>query len=176
MDVYFKRKFGKKNFFSFKKLIMADDKRIYDKNIPTHGYILQAIDYGMVLHAKYDLDKVEYDQLIHDNDLYQNVYKIIFKIMLKNLVDIDINQIVPISKKHKKKIKKIIYKYKSNKDTYIYFEELLYKILYFNKFQEQICIDDKVELFDFLSIKDVKYIFTHYDNLGKILIYLIKKY
>jgi hypothetical protein len=160
-------------------VIYTDEEfiRIYNKNIPTHGYILQAIDYGMVLHGKYDLNDVEYDQLTHDNDLYQNIYKIIFKIMLKNLVDkqIDINQIVPISKKHKKKIKKIIYKFKSNKDTYTYFEELLYKILFFDKFQEQLGIDDKVELFNFLSIKDVKYIFKHYNNLEKILTYLMKK-
>ena len=65
-----------------------------------------------------------------------------------------------------------VYKFKSNKDTYIYFEELLYKILYFDKFQEQHGIDDKVELFDFLSIKDVKFIFKNYNNLEKILLYL----
>jgi len=149
---------------------------ILGKNIPTNSYILQAIDYGMVIHSKYDLDENERKQLVNNNDLYINIYKIIFKIMLKELIekypDKDINQLVPISKKDQKKIKKVL-DYIIDHDNYAYFEELLYKIIFFDKFQEQIGIDDKVKLFDFLSIKDVKYIFKNYNNLEKILLYLI---
>ena len=152
---------------------------ILGKNIPTNGYILQAIDYGMVIHSKYDLDENESKQLIDDNDLYQNVYKIIFKIMLKELIekypDKDINQLVPISKKDQNKIKKILHCIIQH-DNYAYFEELLYKIIFFDKFQEQIGIVEQVKLFNFLSIKDVKYIFKNYNNLEKILLYLTRIY
>jgi len=152
---------------------------ILGKNIPTNGYILQAIDYGMVIHAKYDLEENERKQLIDDNDLYQNVYKIIFKIMLKELIekypDKNINQLVSISKKDQKKIKKILHHIIQH-NNYAYFEELLYKIIFFDKFQEQIGIVDKVKLFDFLSIKDVKFLFKHYNNLEKILLYLTRIY
>jgi len=117
--------------------------------------------------------------------LYQNLYKIIFKIMLKNLTekypDVDINQIVPIYKKNKKELNNYLKQYKIDSTDffihrYEYFEELLYKILFFNKFQEQIGISEKVELFDFLSIDDVKFIFINYDNLQNILIYLTSKF
>ena len=152
---------------------------ILGKNIPTNGYILQAIDYGMVIHSKYDLDENEKKQLVDDNDLYQNVYKIIFKIMLKELIekypDKDINQLVLISHKDQKKIKKIL-NHIIQHNNYAYFEELLYKIIFFDKFQEQIGIVEKVKLFNFLSIKDVKYIFKNYNNLEKILLYLIRIY
>jgi hypothetical protein len=152
---------------------------ILGKEIPTNGYILQAIDYGMVIHAKYDLEENERKQLVDDNDLYQNVYKIIFKIMLKELIekypDKDINKLVPISEKDKGEIEKILHRIIQH-DNYAYFEELLYKIIFFDKFQEQIGIVDKVELFDFLSIKDVIYIFKNYNNLEKILLYLIRIY
>lgn len=76
--------------------------KILNKNISTHGYLLQAIDYGLVIHNKYQLESYELDALKYDNDLHQNFYKIIFKIMLKNLTDqypgVNINQIVPMSK------------------------------------------------------------------------------
>lgn len=162
-------------------VVYTDDEyiRIFDKNIPTHGYILQAIDYGMVIHSKYELEEYEQTQLANDNDLYQNVYKIIFKIMLKNLTttypDLDINQMVPISEKDQKKIKKILNEYIQH-SNYAYFEELLYKIIFFDKFQEQIGISEKVEIFDFLTIDDVKYIFKNYHNLEQILRYLIDKF
>ena len=71
-------------------------------------------------------------------------------------------------KKNNKIIKKILKKYIQHNE-YSYFEELLYKILFFDKFQEQIGILENVELFDFLSIKDVKYIFKNNNNLEKIL-------
>lgn len=162
-------------------VIYTDDEfiNILGKNIPTNGYILQAIDYGMVIHEKYDLDENERNQLVDDNDLYQNVYKIIFKIMLKELIekypDKDINQLVPISEKDKEKIEQILH-YIIQHDNYAYFEELLYKIIFFDKFQEQIELDDKVELFCFLSIEDVIYIFENYNNLEKILLYLTRIY
>jgi hypothetical protein len=84
-------------------------------------------------------------------------------------------------KKDKKIIFQYLKKYKSDEseffiNRYDYLEELLYKIIFFNKFQEQIGITNKVKLFYFLSCDDVKYIFSNYNNLLKILKYMISKY
>jgi hypothetical protein len=54
------------------------------------------------------------------------------------------------------------------------FEELLYKILFFDKFQEQLEIKDKVTLFTFIPIESVIYIFQNYYHLDKILKHLIE--
>jgi hypothetical protein len=54
-------------------------------------------------------------------------------------------------------------------------QQLLYRIIFFDKFQEQLGIVDKVKLFKFISVKSVKYIFKNYHNIKKILKYLIKK-
>jgi hypothetical protein len=99
-------------------------------------YIIDRDDYKKY---KSEINENERKQLVDDNDLYQNVYKIIFKIMLKELIekypDKDINQLVPISKKDQNKIKKNLHCI-SQHDNYAYFEELLYKIIFFDKFQE----------------------------------------
>ena len=59
------------------------------------------------------------------------------------------------------------------KNNYDYFQELLYKIVFFDKFQEQLDIVEKVELFDFIPIYSVKYIVKNYHNLEQILEHLI---
>lgn len=157
--------------------------KILDKNIPTHGYLLQAIDYGLVIHGKYQLEEYELNALKYDNYLHQSFYKIIFKIMLKNLIDkypsININQIVPISKEDAKKLEPclkniLVDDSKYIKDSYDFFQELLYKIIFFDKFQEQIGV--KVELFDFIPISEVEYFVKNYHNIYKILRHFIKKY
>ena len=57
----------------------------------------------MVINKKYILTEKEFNILNYDNDLDQNFYKIIFKIMVKNLINkypkINIYKIVLISNK-----------------------------------------------------------------------------
>ena len=165
-------------------VIKTKDKyiKILDKQVLTHGYVLSAIDYGMVLHKKYILEEWEQDALKYDNDLYNNFYKIIFKIMLKNLInkypELDINKIVPISDEEAKTLEQVLENIKiDNSDwikyNYAYFQELSYKIIFFDKFQEQMGINDKVELFNFIPIDSVKFIVKHFYDLKKILEHLI---
>jgi len=159
-------------------IINTKDKyiKILDKDILTHGLLLQAIDYGLVIHKKYELEEYEEKIIRYDNDLYVNFNKIIFKIMAKNLIDkyptININQKVSISNEDSKILDKYL---KHIKNNYEYFQELLYKILFFDKFQDQVEITNKVELFDFLSKEDVIVIVKNYYNLKKVLKYLIHK-
>ena len=105
--------------------------------------------------------------------------------MTKNL-NTNINKKIFISNKDKLYINKILIRLKidtsklSNleqtylNNVYISYQNILYKILFFDKYQKQLEIKNKVELFDFISIKDVIYIFKNYNNLQKILKYLIK--
>lgn len=177
---YFHRDFHPKNI----GIIKTDDKyiKILDKNIKTHGYILQAIDFGLVIHKKYKLDKHEKMFIKYDNDLYHTFYKIIFKIMLKNLIDkypeVNINQIVSISKDDNKILDEYIKHFKKDKNkwcesNYIYFQELLYKILFFDKFQDQLMIKNKVKLFKFISLNSVIFFVKNFYNIEMILQHLL---
>ena len=177
---YYHRDFHPKNI----GVKFTNDKyiKILNNKVLTHGYILSALDYGMVLHNKYILEELEGNALKYDNDLNQNFYKIIFKIMLKNLItkypEKDINKIVPISDDDAKILDKYLININVDdsqwaKQNYDFFQELLYKIIFFNKFQEQLEISDKVELFEFISIESVKFIVENIHNLEKILEHLI---
>ena len=44
---------------------------IRGRQIPTHGYIMKAIDYGMVLHKKFQLSASEKSRMRHWNDLFE---------------------------------------------------------------------------------------------------------
>ncbi len=141
---------------------------ILNKQIPTNKYMLQAIDYGNVIHKKYK----------NDNDFYISFDKIILKIMLKKITEyypnIDVSEPVVIDKKYSEKLKS--YNYAKNKQ-YKYFEQILYKIIYFEEYKQQLNIKNtKIQLFEFISITQLKYLIKHYDDLHKILTYLIKSY
>ena len=156
---------------------------ILKNKIPTHGYILQAIDYGMVLHKKYQLDESEKNALTYNNDLYRIFYKIIFKIMLKKLIErypnININKKISISENDSKVLEPYLKNIKINNSDWVnknynYFQQLLYKIVFFDKFQDQLGIIDKIELFDFISVKSVIFIVINFYDLKKILKHLIE--
>lgn len=166
-------------------IVYTKDKyiKILNKKVPTYNYLLQAIDYGMVLHNKYQLEKWEENMLKYVNDLHINFYKIIFKIMLRNLVnkypEININKIVPISKKDAKFLDQYLKNItidnsKFNQKIYNYFQELLYKILFFDKFQEQLGVKTKVKLFEFIPIKSVIYYVNNINDIKKVLQHFIK--
>ena len=146
---------------------------ILDRDIPTHGYLLQAIDYGKVLHNKYIMKEEEKEYIKYKNDLELNFYRIIFKIMLKNInnkyPDIKITKLVPISREDDTILNKFLVNFEDN----TYFKKYLYKILFFDKFQDQINIKNKVKLFDFIPIESVIFIIENYYNLENILIHLI---
>ena len=166
-------------------VISTKDKyiNILDKNILTHGYILSAIDYGMVLHKKYILNDLEKDALQYENDMYPSFDRIIFRIMLKNLMSkyypkTYIYNKVPISNKDAKTLEPILKNINVNnsklvKHNYNRIQELLYKIIFFDKFQEQLGFNEKVKLFEFIPVESVKFIVKNIYDLKKILEHLI---
>jgi hypothetical protein len=166
-------------------VIFTKDKyiNILGRQILTHGYILSAIDYGMVINKKYVLNNDEKDALNYDNDLRPSLNRIILKIMLKNLISkyypkIYINTKVHISDKEGNTLEPILKNIKVNnskwlKDNYDYFQEILYKIIFFDKFQEQLGVNEKVELFEFIPVESIKFIMINYYDLKKILEHLM---
>ena len=166
LDGYYHRDFKPKNI----GIMYTEDKYIHvlNKQIPTNNYMLQAIDYGNVIHKKYK----------NDNDFYISFDKIILKIMLKKITEyypnIDVSEPVFIDKIYSEKLKS--YNNAKNKQ-HKYFEQILYKIIYFEEYKQQLNINNtKIQLFEFISITQLKYLIKHYDDLHKILTYLIKSY
>ena len=47
---------------------------IFDKNIKTYGYLVQAIDFGLVINKKYKLKNYEKNSLKYSNDLLNCIY------------------------------------------------------------------------------------------------------
>ena len=159
-------------------VIFTKDKyvTILNKQVLTHGYVLSAIDYGVVLHKKYILSEQEQYSLKYNNDLRPSFDRIILRMMLKNLVSKYypkkyINKIVSISDKDAETLEPILENMKN--DNYNYFQEILYKIIFFDKFQEQIGVSEKVKLFEFMPVESVKFIVRNFYDLKKILEHLI---
>ena len=44
--------------------------KILNYKIPTHGYLIKAIDFGLVLHKKYPMSKSWREKYNNDNDLF----------------------------------------------------------------------------------------------------------
>jgi len=162
-------------------VVLTKDKyiTILDKKVLTHGYILQAIDYGTVLHKKYILKKSEIDALTYNNDMYYILQIIISRIMLKNLnkyyykyiYDKVLNDKILISEQDSKILEQYLENIKAN--NYNYFKQILYKIIFFDKFQTQLAINKKVKLFDFIPVESVIFIVKNFYDLKKILEHLI---
>jgi serine/threonine protein kinase len=163
LDGYMHRDFKPKNI----GIVYTKDKyvMILDKKIPTNGMILQAIDYGNVIHKSYK----------HTNDFYVIFEKFILKMMLKHITEqyphIDVSESVSIHKEYRDKLKPYIYS--KNKK---FFEQILYKIIFFKEYKKNLKIDESIELFEFMKLSQLKYLIKHCDDLHKILMYLIKIY
>jgi hypothetical protein len=151
---------------------------ILNKKIKTHGYLLNAIDYNKVIHKKYILSEYDQEKLKYNIDYYYIFKNIILKIMLKNMIEkypeINIHQKVTISDEHDKILNKYVI-YQDNLDLYLYnkYKEILYKILFFDTFQEQLNIKDKVKLFTFIPVDSVIFMIQNLNNFEKILKHII---
>ena len=160
---------------------------ICNKDIPTNGYFLQAIDYGNILHTKYNeyLSEREQIDITYYSDLDVIFEWFVFKLMLKNLTNshknINIGKKVKISDKHKKILKKYLVSIKIDdsewsEKIHTYFNDRLYKIMFFDDYQKSLGIENKVELFDFIPISGVCYIVENFRDIKKLLEYLTLNY
>lgn len=166
-------------------VIKTKDKyiEILGKKIPTYGYIIKAIDYGKVLHEKYELNEWEKSKFSKMNDFRKifgfyivDMYYVFiekkYPHLEKNFVYPQITstpeQTASINKYLKRMHEK---KWGDNKIKILYVG--LYKILYPNEYAKQNGINEKIELFDFIPQSSIDYMFDNFFDIKKILQHLI---
>jgi len=163
---------------------------ILGHNIPTHGYLIKAIDYGSVLHDKYPLTK---KARIH----YENGYDLI---VVFNMFSIQMNTVKIDGKEWdwSKEWYKPIY-YEPIKMTKLEKEELekylpegkklsnlnhdflinkLYKLIEWKKWQQQVLHDNTIQGKEpsyLIPLNDMLFLVKHIYNPKKILDYFIEK-
>jgi len=116
---------------------------ILGKNIPTHGYFVQAIYYGLVLHNKYILKEQEKNALKYDNDLSAILFILIFdtyfSILTNKFKNINIYADIKINKQDKQLLECFLEKITLNnkwcKNNKTFLLKILYKILFFEKYE-----------------------------------------
>jgi hypothetical protein len=153
---------------------------IFGKKILTHGYLVQAIDFGLVLHGKYKLKKWEQTALKYDNDLFMLIF-LLFKLYMQNLIslkgDDELHNEITINSVDQEKINyylsnKLFDKTKWGTKNKIFFSQILYKVLFFDKYIKSLT-DEPIELFDFMPLNKFEYIMYNIYDIPKILNFLI---
>jgi len=125
---------------------------IFGHVIPTHGYLIQAIDYGKALHAKYELTDKEQHNLATKNDLF---WFLSFK---ENLFTTSLR---PYVKKH---IEKYLPKTPVGPTYKTYFSEIL-----------SICLfGDQTKITYLIPRATILYMIKHIHSPRDVLMYLLK--
>jgi hypothetical protein len=169
--------------------VKTSDKtiNILGYNIPTHGYYLQAIDYGSILSKKFDLKSTEIKRMETDNDLSPPINNFLIKFdtlikTYKELKSINIDDILynnyQIDKNDLNECIKFIPNYESlDKISKKFLSISIYKILFYDKFEKYLLGDKLTKPIapDLLLPKNIIiYIIGHFLDVKKILEYLIK--
>jgi hypothetical protein len=124
--------------------------------VPTHGYLIQAIDYGKALHAKYELTDKEQHNLATKNDLF---WFLSFK---ENLFTTSVRKTLrPHVKKH---IEKYLPREPVGPTYTTYFIEIL-----------AIClIGDQTKITYLIPRTTILYMIKHIHSPRDVLMYLLK--
>jgi len=128
--------------------IKTDKKfiNIMGKDIPTHGYILKAIDFGLVLHDKYPLTPSWREKYENDNDLFPVFNLLSIELKTDKLNGnytwkwfnewLETSNKLHIPKKYIEKLEKYLPEGHSlNKDNYKWFMNKLFKMLEYEEWQ-----------------------------------------
>jgi len=141
--------------------------------IPTHGYLIKAIDFGLVLHNKYPMSKSWREKYENDNDLFTVINLLSINLENKNFIKINGKKVtwekwwntdIKITKKEKNKLKKYLPNHKLNKDNTNFFYKKLFKLLY-NK---------DITLPYLIPLNKILYVIKNIYQPKKVLLYLIK--
>jgi len=179
---YFHRDFHTANI----GLIKTNEKyiNILGENIPTHGYFIQAIDYGLVLHQKYILNNQEKNMLKYDNDLSAILIILIFdtyfSILTNKFKNINIYADIQINKQDKQLLEHFLEKITVNnkwcKNSKTFLLKILYKILFFEKFERELLGDKFIEAIPLLyciPLNVVLFIISNIYNTKDVLKYVV---
>jgi len=171
----------------YKKVPKNTTIKIFDKKVPTYGYIYSAIDYGLILHKKYELSRYEKKAIANKiNDLtivmdQFNISKNIWKVLGKNKVPfLPFKNLYDKIKKEPeyKIIKPILEKYTKQEQGSLILnlfavlnQKRMYEIAEFTKYIKV----DKYILKQKIDIDDFIYIYSNFYNPKKIILYLYNK-
>ena len=115
---------------------------ILGKRIPTHGYLIQLIDYGSVLHSKYTMTKSQKKIYEESTDLHSVLLTLLFEIyymkIMKKYRNINFYKDVKIDKEDKVILQKYVPEDRNNTKLF----DFLYKIIFVDKYLKEI-IGDK---------------------------------
>jgi serine/threonine protein kinase len=145
---------------------------ILGHKIPTHGYLIKAIDFGLVLHKKYPMSKSWREKYENDNDLFTVVNLLSINLQNKKLNwDKWWNSDKKISKEEKEILKDYMPNHKLNKDNTKFFYKKLSKLLHYNISDEKM---KGVKIPYLIPLDKILYVIKNIYEPKKVLLYLIK--
>mgnify|MGYP000417384505 CR=1 FL=1 len=155
--------------------------------IKTYGYYVCVIDYGLILHKKYNLTSDEKNTIKYSNDLLYVILliaNIYFKNFKKTFPNIDITKDAKISKKYLIEINKYLPNEVQTKKAFKiknFLLNVIYKVVYYDVYCKQIFKNDlskikKVQLrLDIMDINDFLFIVKNCYDVDKVLNHLLDK-
>lgn len=156
---------------------------ILGNEIPTHGYLIKAIDYGLVLHDKFHMSKSWREKYKNDNDLFTVLN--LLSINLENNEKIKGTKLkwetwwntdLKISNKEKELLKKYLPNRKLNKDNTNFFYQTLSKLINYEKTQQEILKNKNftgVQPNYLIQLNDILYLVKNIYQPKKVLLHLI---
>lgn len=151
--------------------------------VKTHGYIIQLIDYGGVMHQKYELTPYQKQVLCDKNDIYfildRYNHNLIFNfkhfeskynVNTWNEITIDPIDVKLFNKYLPTKISS------SNKYTLL---QYVYKLVYWEKFEQLLTKNNKIILIPptlRIPLKTILYMIKHINDIKSILMHLLISY
>ena len=111
---------------------------ILGKRIPTHGYHIQLIDYGSILHRKYTMTKGQKKIYNETTDLHSILLTLLFEIYYMKIIKKFKNVNFYKDAKIDKEDKIILEKYVSEKGNNSRLLDFLYKIIFVDKYLKEV--------------------------------------
>ena len=162
---------------------------ILGHNIPTHGYFIKAIDYGLVLHNKYQMTKNEHIDYENNNDLLTvfNMFSIEWR-KTENISNKEWDwehqwmKPIKISKTEKEVLEHYLPTNNANgnqlsKGVYDFLINKLFKLLEWQKWQQRVIGDDNIKCIEphyLIPLENLLFLVKNIYNPKKVIEYLIK--
>ena len=116
--------------------------KIFNKKVPTYGYLVQAIDFELNLHKKYKLKAWERYKLVNDNDVFTILNLTLFDFAdLKHFYKkekIDEYHLVNIAKEDAEILGSFLDKIQLTRENRHFLMNTLYKIMFYEKYERQL--------------------------------------
>ena len=186
-DGYFHNDFHPGNIGWVKTNLKTMD--ILGHRIPTHGYLMKAIDFGLVLHDKYPLSKTWFEKYKNDNDLFT-----VFNLLSLNcergnkydIIKIDKHtwiwgkewfKKIKLTTSEKAEMAQYLPDRKLNKNNTQFLTDKLFKLIHYETWQRRVLNDESLTGVTppyMIPLPAILYLVKHIYEPAKVLDYLIK--